>query len=202
MPSANNSVLTPKGHQRKLNRKKKERQNNETHEAWMIRKEHRRAKVAVKRLRGERDAFLREFQVFEIGVGEPFLSILEGTHDRTRHHLVAHLKKLCSQYGSRWCIESGFEMMKCHFPLKYKGRSSDTHVRIFILQCLIYNDFRVAQIKQIGATKPYNWKPWDPKNKNRCRRLSAKEQRMYSTRTYLLDRLGTSLNAYFCRALG
>lgn len=201
LPSANGRELKPKGLLMKLNNKKKSLLGNETQKAWEVRKKYKRTKQAIKRFQTKKNDFLREFQVFEIGVGEPFLSILKGPHNMERRKLIAHLKKLCSQYSSRWCIESGFEMIECHFPLNYKGRSSDTHVRVFTLQSLIYNDFRVAQIKRIGATKPYNWRPVDPRDKSRCRRFTAAEQRMYSTRTYLLEKLGESLDLYFCRTL-
>lgn len=201
LPSMNRRELKPKGLLMKLNNKKKSVLGNETQEAWEVRKKYKRTKQAIKRLQAKKNEFLREFQVFEIGVGEPFLSILKGSHNMERRKLVSYLKKLCNQYSSRWCIESGFEVIECHFPLNYKGRSSDTHVRVFTLQCLIYNDFRVTQIKHIGAIKPYNWRPVDPKDKSRCRRFTAAEQRMYSTRTYLLEKLGESLNLFFCRTL-
>ena len=38
-----------------------------------------------------------------------------------------------------------------------------------------FNSYRVAQIKHIGATKPANWRPWEPKNKTKCRRFDAKD---------------------------
>ena len=201
LPSANGRELKPKGLLMKLNNKKKSLLGNETQKAWEVRKEYKRTKQAIKRLQAKKNEFVREFQVFEIGVGEPFWSILKGPHTRERRKIINSLKKQCNQYGSRWCIESGFEVIECHFPLKYKGRSSDTHVRVFTLQCLMYNDFRVSQIKHIGATKPHNWRPVDPRDKSRCRRFTAAEQRMYSTRTYMLEKLGESLNTFFCRAL-
>ncbi len=102
---------------------------------------------------------------------------------------------------SRWCIETGYETIEYHFPIQYQGYSSDTHLRVFTIQTIVFNSYRVAQIKHIGATKPANWRPWEPKNKTKCRRFDAKDQRSFSTKTHLLGLLKESLEAYFCRAL-
>ena len=56
---------------------------------------------------------------------------------------------------------------------------SNTHLRVFTIQTIVFNSYPVAQIKHIGATKPSNWRPWDPKNKTKCCRFDAKDQRSF-----------------------
>ncbi|HMF34121.1 MAG TPA: hypothetical protein VKK79_22040 [Candidatus Lokiarchaeia archaeon] len=170
-------------------------------EAWATRKQYNRAKRAGKTLQQKRAAFLRSFQVFEVGVDAPALERLKGPAGPSRDQLVAALKACCQAYGSRWCIESGYETIDYHFPLHFRGNSSDTHLRIYVLQATVFNSYRVAQIKHVGASKPSNWHLWDPENKFRCRRFSAADLRGFSARTYLLGLLRESLETYFCRSV-
>ena len=185
----------------KLNSKRSVAIAGESEKAWQLRKQYNRAKNASKRLKQKRDAFLREFQAFEIGVDDAALDLLKGPSCKDRNRLVSFLKSICKHYASRWCIETGYETIEYHFPIQYQGYSSDTHLRVFTIQTIVFNSYRVAQIKHIGATKPANWRPWEPKNKTKCRRFDAKDQRSFSTKTHLLGLLKESLEAYFCRAL-
>ncbi|HMF32958.1 MAG TPA: hypothetical protein VKK79_16160, partial [Candidatus Lokiarchaeia archaeon] len=184
----------------KLNAKRRGPLAGETGKAWDTRKQYNRAKRAGKALQKKLEAFLRQFQIFEVGADEAALALLKGPPCRARTHIVFALKAACKGYCSRWCIESGYEIIEYQFPLRYRGASSDTHVRIYVLQAMVFNSYRVAQIKHVGATKPHNWRPWDARKKLRCRQLSAAEQRAYSTRTHVLQLLGESLKTYFCRS--
>ena len=184
----------------KLNAKRHGPLARETDEAWVTRKQYNRVKRAGKALQRKLEGYLRQFQIFEVGADAAALALLKGQPCRARTHLVFALKAACKGYCSRWCIESGYEIIEYLFPLHYRGASSDTHVRIYVLQAILFNSYRVAQIKHVGATKPHNWRPWDARKKLRCRQLSAAEQRAYSTRAHALQLLGESLKNYFCRS--
>lgn len=185
----------------KLHSKKKDPLSGEPHDAWVLRNQYSRAKRATKRRQQECDAFLREFQVFELGVDAAVLTRIKGAHSKARDHLISLLRSSCKEYVSRWCIESGYESIDYHFPLQYKGPSSDTHLRVYVLQASVFNSYRVAQIKHIKATKPHNWRPWDPKMKIRCRQFRTADTRSFTTKSYILQLLEKALNLYFCRAL-
>lgn len=173
----------------------------ESAKAWATRKQYNRARGAGTRLQKKLETFLREFQVFEVGVDAAGLQLLKGPACKGRARLVSTLKALGQAYDSRWCIEGGFETTEYQFPVKYRGYSTDTHLRIFALQAIVYNAYRVAQVKHVGARKPPNWHPWEPKKKVRCRKFSAKDLRGFSAKGYLLGLLRESLEAYFCREL-
>jgi hypothetical protein len=173
---------------------------NEPAEAWGTRKQYQRAKRAGKALQQKRAAFLRTFQVFEVGADAAALALLKGQACRSRAQLASMLKACCKAYNSRWCIEFGYETIDYHFPLQFRGNSSDTHLRIYVVQGIVFNSYRAAQIKHVGASKPANWRPWDPKEKFRCRRLSAADLRGFSSKTYLLGLLKESMTEYFCRS--
>jgi len=184
----------------KLNAKRRGPLAGETGKAWNTRKQYNRAKRAGKALQRKLEVYLRQFQIFEVGADAAALALLKGPPCRARTHLVFALKTACKGYCSRWCIESGYEIIEYQFPLRYRGASSDTHVRIYVPQAMVFNSYRVAQIKHVGATKPHNWRPWKARMKLRCRQLSAAEQRLYSTKTHILQLLGESLKIYFCRS--
>jgi hypothetical protein len=154
-----NPSYTDRGLGMKLNAKNANQLTNEPADACDVRWQHRRVQGVIRRSKRKLEAFLREFQIFEIGVDQATLALLKGPpcHERTK--INSFLKSCCKDYGSRWCIESGFEIIEYQFPLHYYGNSSDTHVRCYVVQAIVFNAYRVAQILHIGATKPANWRP-------------------------------------------
>jgi hypothetical protein len=196
-----NAAYKERGLLMKLNAKSSGRLAGESPSAWAIRTQYNRARRSGKALQRKLDAFLRTFQVFEFGVDEAALELLKGPPCMARSRLVTDLKSCSKAYTSRWCIEAGFETIEYHFPIQYRGPSSDTHLRIYVLQAIVFNSYRVAQIKHVGAAKPHNWRPWDPKMKVHCRQFRAADLRSFSTKTYLLGLLKESLNAFFCRSV-
>jgi hypothetical protein len=196
-----NPKYTERGIGMKLNSKNDNCLTNESTKAWTIRKQICSVQGKIRRCKQKREAFLREFQIFEIGVDKSCLDLLKGLPNTARSDLICLLKSAGKDYCARWCIESGFQIMEYQFPLHYHGSSSDTHVRCFVLQAMVFNSYRIAQIKHIGVKKPPNWRPWDPKNKGCCRQFRAKDRRTFSTKSYILELLHESLNNYFCRTL-
>ena len=73
----------------KLNSKRSVAIAGESEKAWQLRKQYNRAKNASKRLKQKRDAFLREFQAFEIGVDDAALDLLKGPSCKDRNRLVS-----------------------------------------------------------------------------------------------------------------
>jgi len=196
-----NPKYTDRGIAMKLNSKTMGAIANETDDSWAIRKQYKRMQSKIRTATQKRDAFVREFQVFEIGVDHAALVLLKGTPCKEQIQLINELKSCAKDYGSRWCIESGFETIEYQFPLNYQGYSSDSHLRYFVIQTILFNSYRVAQIKHIGARKPHNWRPWKPRKKLCCRPFSAADRKGFSAKGYLLGLLGQSLNRYFCRTL-
>jgi hypothetical protein len=196
-----NPSYTDRGLGMKLNAKNASQLANEPAKACDVRRQYRRAQGAVRSAKRKLDAFLREFQIFEIGVDQSTLNLLKGSPCCERKKIINFLKSCCKDYISRWCIESGFEIIEYQFPLHYYGYSSDTHVRCYVAQAIVFNSYRVAQILHIGASKPANWRPWDPKKKLCCRRFSISDRQSFTTKGYLISLLKESLNQYFCRAL-
>jgi hypothetical protein len=196
-----NPSYTDRGLGMKLNAKNASQLTNEPADACDVRRQHRRIQGVIRRSKRKLEAFLREFQIFEIGVDQPTLVLLKGSpcHERTK--IISFLKSCCKDYVSRWCIESGFELIEYQFPLHYYGNSSDTHVRCYVVQAIVFNAYRVAQILHIGATKPPNWRPWDPRKKLCCRRFSNSDRQSFTAKGYLLSLLHEALSNYFCRAL-
>jgi hypothetical protein len=190
-----------KGLMMKLNAKSSEQLTGEVLDAWTIRKQYNKAKRVGAGIKDNLNVFLRDFLVYEIGVDKDALNLLKGLPCKARTQLVSALKSHGKEYDSRWCIESGFEIIEYQFPIQYQGYSSDTHFRVYVLQAMMFNSYRVAQIKHIGENKPPNWRPWDPKMNLRCRQFNPTDQRSFSTKGYLLGLLKESLNDYFCRAL-
>ena len=185
----------------KLNAKSEDQLAGEPAKAWATRKQYNRARRAGKRLQKKLDSFLREFQVFEIGVDEAGLKLLKEPPCKARARLVSTLKSLGKGYDSRWCIEAGFETIEYQFPVHYRGYSTDTHLRIYALQAIVFNGYRVAQVKHVGAGKPHNWRPWEPRKKIRNRRFSAADLRGFTAKGYLLSLLKDSMEMYFRRKL-
>lgn len=196
-----NPDYTERGLGMKLNSKSNNRIAKESSDAWAIRKQFCAAQGKIQIAKQKRDIFLREFQIFEIGVDKAALNLLKGLPCNARAELIESLKSCGKDYCSRWCIESGFQIMEYQFPLHYHGYSSNTHVRCFVVQAMMFNSYRVAQINHIGTTKPHNWRPWDPKNKICCRQFRAIDRRSFSTKGYILGLLHESLSYYFCRTL-
>jgi hypothetical protein len=196
-----NPKYTDRGLAMKLNSKTSGRLANESQEEWGLRKQFKAMQGKIRTAKHKRDTFLREFQVFEIGVDHAALTLLKGSCCKERTKLIQDLKSCAKDYPSRWCIESGFETIEYQFPLNYQGYSSDSHLRYFVIQAILFNSYRVAQIKHIGAKKPHNWRPWDPKKKLCCRQFSAADRKGFTAKGYLLDLISQSLNAYFCRTL-
>ena len=196
-----NPTYKERGLLMKLNAKSQDQLAGESLKAWVIRKEYNHARRAGKGLQQKLNTFLRAFQVFEIGVDEATLKLLKGHQCSARSRIISALKSLWKGYDSRWCIESGFEIIEYQFPVQYRGYSSDTHLRIYVLQAIVFNSYRVAQVKHVGAGKPHNWRPWDPRKKIRNRQFSAADLRSFSTKGYLFGLLKESLEAYFCRSL-
>jgi len=190
-----------RGLEMKLNSMGISQLSKEPSNAWAVRKQYRAVQGKIRVAKQKRDAFLRDFQIFEIGVDKAALDLLKGSPCKARSVLINKLKSCGKDYCSRWCIESGFEIIEYQFPLHYHGYSSDTHIRCFVVQAAVFNSYRVAQIKHIGATKPHNWRPWNPKNKICCRQFRTAERRTFSTKGYILKLLRESMNNYFCRAL-
>ena len=182
-----NPEYTERGVGMKLNSKRSVQLANEPAEAWAVQKHHQRIQGVIRSAKQKLNAFLREFQIFEIGVDELTLNLLKGPtcHERTK--IITFLKSCCKDYNSRWCIESGFECIEYQFPFHYYGYSSDTHVRCYVAQAIVFNSYRVAQILQIGATKPPNWRPWNPKKKLCCHRFSSKDRQSFTAKGYLLN---------------
>ncbi len=132
-----NPEYTERGVGMKLNSKRSVQLANEPAEAWAVRKHHRRIQGVIRSAKQKLNAFLREFQIFEIGVDELTLNLLKGPtcHERTK--IITFLKSCCKDYNSRWCIESGFECIEYQFPFHYYGYSSDTHVRCYVAQAIV-----------------------------------------------------------------
>ena len=108
------------------------------------------------------------------------LDLLKGPSCKDRNRLVSFLKSICKHYASRWCIETGYETIEYHFPIQYQGYTPIRTCEYLQSRQSFLILYRVAQIKHIGATKPANWRPWEPKNKTKCRRFDAKDQRSFS----------------------
>ena len=196
-----NPASKERGRLMKLNAKSSEQLAGEPHNVWVARKQYNRAKRSGKALQQKRNAFLRTFLVFEIGADAAALELLKGTPCKGRSQLVTALKSCCKGYNSRWCIESGYEIIEYQFLLQYKGPSSDTHLRIYVVRVIVFNSYRVAQIKHVGAAKPHNWHPWDAKKKVCCRQFRSVDLQEFSAKTYILGLLRESLKNYFCRVL-
>ena len=131
----------------------------------------------------------------------PSLQIIRNGTPKEKISLFSKLKVRCLAYKSRWCIESCLETIKHPFLLSYRGISSATQKRLFVLQSIIFNDYKITQIEHISVTKPHNWRPWDPNMKCLCRQLRPDEQRLYTTKGYLLNKLEKSLKLYFKKVL-
>ncbi len=201
LPTKNNNKLTERGLRSKLNSKSKSILPNETEEACTVRNKNNRYKRTLKRLKKKYNKFLRQFHIFVIGVDAPSLQIIKNGTPKEKISLFSKLKARCLAYKSRWCIESCLETIKHLFPFFYQGTSSATQKRIFVLQSIIFNDYKISQIEHISSTKPHNWRPWDPKLKCLCRHLRPDEQRLYTTKAYLLEKLEESLKYYFEKVL-
>lgn len=196
-PTQKGKELTPRGATSKLNANQKGQLPNETEVAWGTRKAYWVAKRALVRLAVLLQAFLRAFHVFAVGVDAPAIEIIKNGTPRERKSLWSRLARACTAFRARWGIETTFESIDGYFPLLYRGTSSATQKRVLVLQCIVQNDYQLRQIEEIKATKPPNWHIWDPYLKCRRRSLRAKDQRIYSTRSYLLERLSESLENYF-----
>lgn len=185
----------------KLNSSCKDIISNEPIAAHIKRMQYQKVKAQIENLTRKRDAFLREFQIYEIGVDKAALDLLKALPSNSQKELIDFLKSCCMDYSARWCIEPGFETIEYQLPFHYQGNSSATALRCFTIQTILFNSYRVAQIKHIGKDKPSGWRPFDENNSHCCRRFSAQERQGFTAKSYILCLLERSLKKYFCRKL-
>lgn len=196
-----NPEYKDRGIMMKLNSLSKERLANEPNKAFQKRKEYWKVKAQMAKFTQKRDAFLREFLIYEIGVDRETIELLKASPSIQQEEVIEFLKTCGKDYSARWCIEPGFETIEYQLPLHYQGNSSATALRYFTIQAILFNSYRVAQIKHVSRDKPTGWVPFDEKNALCCRRFTAQERRGFTAKGYILTLLEQSLKKYFCRKL-
>ncbi len=196
-----NPEYKDRGIMMKLNSLSKEILSNEPNKAFQKRKEYWKVKAQIAKFIQKRDAFLREFLIYEIGVDRETIKLLKETSSIQREETLEFLKTCGMDYSARWCIEPGFETIEYQLPLHYQGNSSATALRCFTIQAILFNSYRVAQIKHVSRDKPIGWDPFDEKNALCCRRFTAQERRGFTAKGYILTLLEQSLKKYFCRKI-